>query len=610
VRGIPAGVDEADKLDAEQAKHVLRRAGRMMRPYRAKLYLSIGLIALYTVCILAGPYLVRWAIDSAIMPAAEALRDGRPTPSSSVRILNTAIALYVVVALVNYLGQRAAILTLARVGESFLRDLRLRVFAHLQRLSMPYYDREKAGIIISRMTSDVDAMQELVQMGLLHFVSAVMLLGLALVLLTLVSWQLMLVCAIAIPFVVIASVKFQRDSNRAYLTVRDRIGNTLSSLQEGIAGVRVIQAFGRQQVEAERFASGNRELYDAHMDSVKVQSWYVPVIEFAGHFTTAVAIGVGGWMVTQDTLTLGAVAFFVLTLSNLFEPIQQLSQLFNQLQSSGAALQKLFVLLDTDVDVDEHPGAVDLPENGAIEVRDVSFRYSPDGDDVLGGVDLTIEPGERLALVGPTGAGKSTLAKLIARLYDPVGGTITFGGVDLRDATLQSLRRRVVVVPQEGFLFNGTIRDNVRIVRPDAAHDDVVAALDALGLRERFEAFEQGLDTEVNERGSRLSAGEKQLVSLARAALVDPAVLVLDEATSSLDPGTEQLVERAMERLMEGRTVIVIAHRLSTSERADRVGVVTEGTLREMGTHDELVARGGHYAALYATWVGGLTQYG
>jgi ATP-binding cassette, subfamily B, bacterial len=300
------------------------------------------------------------------------------------------------------------------------------------------------------------------------------------------------------------------------------------------------------------------------------------------------------------------VAFFVLTLSNLFEPIQQLSQLFNQLQSSGAALQKLFELLDTDVEVAERPGAVGLPRDGAIEVSDLVFRYAPAGENVLSGVDLTIAPGERLALVGPTGAGKSTLAKLIARMYDPVEGTVRFGGVDLRDATLRSLRERIVVVPQEGFLFHGTIRDNVRLVRPDAPESEVHRALDALGLRERFEDLEDGLDTEVNERGSRLSAGEKQLVSLARAALVDPAVLVLDEATSSLDPGTEQLVERALEVLMEGRTVIVIAHRLSTSERADRVGVVTEGTLRELGTHDELVAAGGHYAALYATWAGGL----
>jgi ATP-binding cassette, subfamily B, bacterial len=593
VRGVPAGVDEGDKLDVEQAKHVMRRAFAMMRPYRRRLWAAVGLIATYTTCILAGPYLVRYAIDDGIT-------------AGSARVLNTAIVLYVVVAIVHYLAQRSAIVMLARVGESFLRDLRLRVFAHLQRLSMPFYDREKAGVIISRMTSDVDAMQELVQMGLLHFVSAIMLLALALVWLTLVSWQLMLVCAIAIPFVVIASIKFQRDSNRAYLTVRDRIGNTLSRLQEGIAGVRVIQAFGRQQVEADRFASGNRELYDAHMESVKVQAWYIPVIEFAGYFTTAIALGVGGWMVTEDMLTIGAVAFFVLTLSNLFEPIQQLSQLFNQLQSSGAALQKLFELLDTEAEIDERPGAIDLPKHGEIVVDNVSFRYSADGELVLDDVELTIAPGERLALVGPTGAGKSTLAKLIARLYDPVGGSIRLGDVDLRDATLTSLRREIVVVPQEGFLFHGSILDNVRLARPEATETEVLAALDSLGIRQRFEGLAEGLHTEVNERGSRLSAGEKQLVSLARAALVDPSVLVLDEATSSLDPGTESLVEQAMEVLMEGRTVIVIAHRLSTSERADRVGVVTEGTLRELGTHDDLVEAGGHYAALYATWVGGL----
>ncbi|WP_229022821.1 ABC transporter ATP-binding protein [Actinomarinicola tropica] len=592
---MPAGISEDDKLDSEQAKHVLRRAARMMRPHRRQLWLAIGLIALYTLCILAGPYIVSWAIDSGITP-----RDAG--------VLNTAIAAYIVVALVHYVAQRTAITTLARVGETFLKDLRRRVFAHLQRLSMPFYDREKAGVIIARMTSDIDAMQELVQMGLLQFVSATMLLVLALILLFVMSWQLMFVCAIAIPFVVLASIKFQKDSNRAYLTVRDRIGSTLSNLQEGIAGVRVIQAFGRQEVESTRFAGENRGLYDAHMESVKVQSWYVPIIEFAGHFTTAIAIGVGGWMVTEDIVTIGVVAFFVLTLSNLFEPIQQLSQLFNQLQSSGAALQKLFELLDTDVDVAERPGAVDLPSEGEIEVRDVVFRYAPDGEDVLSGVNLTISPGERLALVGPTGAGKSTLAKLVARMYDPVEGTVSFGGVDLRDATLRSLRQRIVVVPQEGFLFHGTIRDNIRLVRPEATDADVVRALDALGLRERFEDLEDGLDTEVAERGSRLSAGEKQLVSLARAALIDPAVLVLDEATSSLDPGTEALVERALEVLMEGRTVIVIAHRLSTSERADRVGVVTEGTLRELGTHDELVAAGGHYAALYATWAGGLAS--
>ncbi len=279
------------------------------------------------------------------------------------------------------------------------------------------------------------------------------------------------------------------------------------------------------------------------------------------------------------------------------------------MQSAGAALNKLFELLDTPVDVPERAGAVDLPERGEIEVDGVGFAYV-DGPPVLSDVDLHIPIGARLALVGPTGAGKSTLAKLIARLYDPTEGAVRYAGIDLRDATQRSLRQRVVVVPQEGFLFNGTILENVRLARAGATDDEVLEALDAIGVRERFALLPEGLDTEVRERGSRLSAGEKQLVSLARAALADPAVLVLDEATSSLDPGTEVVVEEAMTRLMEGRTVIVIAHRLSTAERADVVGVVAEGRLLELGTHDELIAQGDRYAALFATWSGGLASTG
>jgi ATP-binding cassette subfamily B protein len=275
------------------------------------------------------------------------------------------------------------------------------------------------------------------------------------------------------------------------------------------------------------------------------------------------------------------------------------------LQSAGAGLNKLFELLDTEIDVPERHGSVELAAMGEIVVDHVSFGYAG-APPVLHDVSLTIAPGERLALVGPTGAGKSTLAKLVARLYDPTEGSITFAGTDLRDASLASLRRRVVVVPQEGFLFHGTIRDNVRVARAGATDADVDAALDAVGVLERFAALPEGLETAVNERGSRLSAGEKQLVSLARAALVDPALLVLDEATSSLDPGTELLVERAMDQLMQGRTVVVIAHRLSTAERADRVGVVSGGRLVETGTHADLVAREGHYAALFATWSGSL----
>jgi ATP-binding cassette subfamily B protein len=303
--------------------------------------------------------------------------------------------------------------------------------------------------------------------------------------------------------------------------------------------------------------------------------------------------------VAAGTIEVGTVAFFVLALSNLFEPMNQLSQLFNTVQSSGAALKKLFELLDTPVDLAERADAVALPRRGDLVVEGLGFAYG-DGDPVLHGVDLVLPEGEKLALVGPTGAGKSTLAKLMARLYDPTEGRVTFAGIDLRDAQVRSLRTRITVVPQEGYLFAGTIVDNIRIGRPDATDGDVRDALSSLDLLARFEA--------LHERGSRLSAGERQLVSLARAALADPAVLVLDEATSSLDPGTEVLVERALERLMAGRSVIVIAHRLSTAERADRVGVVSGGGLIELGTHRDLVARNGHYAGMYKTWVGGLAS--
>jgi ATP-binding cassette subfamily B protein len=586
---MASGVSDEDKLDRAAARRVLRRTARMLRPQSRRVAGALAMVVLWTGTVLAGPWLVRYGIDHGIN-------------EGDAGALNVAVAGYVVVAVLAYVTNRIQITLISRVGEDFLRRLRIRVFDHLQRLSMPFYDRSKAGVLVSRMTSDVDSLAELIQLGLAMFVSNALLLVVSVIVLSTVSWQLMLVCMLGLPPVILASIKFQRDSNDAYLDVRDRIGSTLSHLQEGIAGVRVVQAFAREDVEVDRFEEGNWELYDSHMRSVAISAWYLPVIELAGWGTTALALGIGGWWVHEGMLTVGTVAFFVLTLSNLFEPVQQLSQLFNMVQSAGAGLSKLYELLDTPVDVPERPGAVDLGGAGDIEVDRVSFAYG-DGPRVLRDVSLRIPTGTRLALVGPTGAGKSTLAKLVARLYDPTSGSVRLGGVDLRDATLASLRGRIVVIPQEGFLFNGTIRDNVRLAREDATDAEVDDALRAVGAYERFVALPEGLDTEVRERGSRLSAGEKQLVSLARAALADPAVLVLDEATSSLDPGTEVLVESAVDRLLEGRTVVVIAHRLSTSERADVVGVVDGGELVELGTHADLVAAGGRYASLYATWV-------
>lgn len=588
---LERGIDPADQLDAAEARRVVRRAFRQLGPYRRDVIIGVVLVVFWTLATIAGPFLLSVGIDDGISQG-----DGR--------VLAFAVAGYILVAAASYGLYRAQIVVVARSGEGFLRDLRNQVFRHLSGLSLSFFDRTKAGVLVSRMTSDVDSLSELVQFGLLQLTMNVLLLVLSVVWLGLVSWQLLLICLVPVPFVVAASVKFQRDSNRAYNEVRDQIGDTLSHLNESIAGVREIQAFGREDLETERFAERSDGLQRAHMRSVFVQAWYLPVIEFAGLGTTALVVGFGGWLTVQGVVTIGTVAFFVLTLNNLFEPIQQLSQLFNTVQSAGAGLKKLFALLDTTTDVPERPGAVDLPAQGEIDVRDVSFGYA-DGAPVLRDVALTIGVGERLALVGPTGAGKSTLAKLIARFYDPTDGTVSFGGVDLRDATTASLRRRMVVVPQEGFLFSGSIRDNVRVGRADATDAEVDEALRTVGAYERFASLPEGLASEVRERGARLSAGERQLVSLARAALADPAVLVLDEATSSLDPGTEVLVEEAVGRLMAGRTVIVIAHRLSTAARADRVGVVDAGQLLELGPHDDLVAAGGAYARLYAAWVGG-----
>ena len=580
-------INDEDKLDAEAAKKVLRRAGRMALPFKKTIAAALAFTSLSTLGVVLGPVILRWGIDSGITPG-----------DSSV--LRNAVIVFLAITAMSYLAARQQFILINRAGEGFLRALRVRVFDHIQKQSLAFFDRNKSGVLVARMTADIESMGELVQWGLLQFVMAILLVFFALILAFVMSWQLALVGLLVMPIIIVASRKFQRDSNAAYLDVREQIGQTLSSLQEGIAGVRVIQAYGREAEQRRRFERSNRDLYDSHLHSVRVSTWYFGLVESAGVFATALIVGVGGWLFTRGDVTIGTIIAVVLLFAQLFEPVQQLSQLYNSVQSSAASLSKLFGILDTVPEIED--GAEELPRNGELVVDRVGFRYPETEAAVLSDVSITVADGERLALVGPTGAGKSTLAKLMARLYDPTEGTIVFGGIDLRDATLASLRHRVVVVPQEGFLFGGTIADNVRIARADASDDDVRSAFAAIGALGRFEEFPEGIHTEVRERGSRLSAGERQLVSLARAALVDPAVLVLDEATSNLDPGTEFIVERALDALMKGRTTIVVAHRLSTIQRADRIGVIDGGRLVELGNHGELVAQGGRYAALAAAW--------
>jgi ATP-binding cassette subfamily B protein len=589
-------LDEEDRIDAAEAGRVMRRTFKMLRPYRKALIATIAVLVAYTLCMEAGPLLLGETINHGI-----AVRHPR------IGVVEIAALLYLVSALGMAVTERAQIIMVNRVGETFLRDLRNRVFRHILSLSMSFFDTEQTGRLVSRMTQDIDALEMLVQQGLLVFVQSILLFAAAVILMIVLSPLLFLVCLALLPWVAQSSRTFRRRSNVAYLTVRDRISQTLSTMQESISGVRVIQAFGREEHMVGTFQGHNRAQLDANVDAVRISARYFPIIEFTTAFATAAIIGVGGLMVHHHMTNVGTIATFILLLSMLINPIQQISQLFNLIQQSGAALSKLYALLDVRADVAERTGAVELPGDGDIRLEGVSFSYRPgETETVLADVDLTVPHGERLALVGPTGAGKSTAAKLMARFYDPTVGRVTYGDVDLRDATLGSLRRQVAVVPQEGFLFHGTIRDNVRIGREGASDAEVREALRMIGALDRFESFPEGLETEVRERGSRLSAGERQLVSLARAALANPAVLVLDEATSNLDPGTESEVENAMHVLMEGRTVIVIAHRLSTAERADRVAVIDEGRLVEYGTHDELMGAGGRYAALYDSWAGGL----
>ena len=583
------GVSDEDRLSRAQAKTIVGRVFKMAAPFRKTMWMAFACVCVTTVCALAGPVLVKHGIDAGIR-------------ANDVGELNLSVALYLLVAFLAYVFGRMQFLYLNRTGESFLRVLRLAVFRQMQRQSMAFYDRNKAGVLIARMTADIESMAELVQWGLLQFIAAGMLLVFAFFVLLTLSWQLTIVALLVMPLLIAASIKFQRDSNKAYLTVRERVGANLSALQEGITTVRVIQAYAQEEETIEKFTKSNRELFQSHERSVRISTWYFALIEFGGVFASALMIGIGGWLVHRGDVTLGTVVAFTLLLSSLFDPVQQLSQLYNTVQSAGAALNKLFQILDAKPEVDEHPAAVALPEAGELRVDGVTFSYAGATNPALNNVSITVGVGEKLALVGPTGAGKSTLAKLMARLYDPQSGVVSYGGVNLTMATMDSLRKRIVVVPQEGFLFNGTIRDNLRIARSDATDEQIDAAVAAIGATEHFATLPDGLDTEVRERGSRLSAGERQLVALARAALVDPRVLVLDEATSNLDPGTEAEVEQALERLMAGRTVIVVAHRLSTVQRADHIAVIDAAGIAEYGTHEQLVALNGRYNALATAW--------
>ncbi len=579
-------------MERASAKAVWQHTRGLLRPVR-KLYLGAGAaVMLSTLITLAGPALVRYAVDAGIRK-----HDTHP--------LNVAGLIFLGLALSKPFVVRAQTLFAARAGERFLDSLRVAAFDKLQALPLGFFERERAGVLVSRLTSDVQALNELVREALVEIFGSALQIVLTIVALVFLSPKLALISLAALPILIASSWSFHHGAGRAYHAIRDRVAETFTVLQEGLAGVRVVQAFRREAKTLDRYRPRSQAQVSAwrRASFVNIRLFaFLPLAQAAGLIVVLLA---AASMYRRGEISIGTITAFVLYLIQLFDPIGRFTEWLGEFRQGLAALAKIVGLLEVPTPIAERPGAVELPREGVLALRDVTFGYQ-EGRPVVRDLTLELRPGEHVALVGATGAGKSTVAKLLTRQYDPQKGRIELGGVDLRNAKLESLHRRIVLLPQEGHLFSGTIADNVRLAHPEATDDEVRSALRRIGALDRFDSLPGGLETDVQTRGVRLSAGERQLVGIARVALADPAVIVLDEATSSLDPATEAAVERALAAVAEGRTVVTIAHRLSTAERAHRVAVMENGRLVEVASHDELVEQGDRYARLWASWQAGL----
>jgi len=590
---VPAKPDDDQVIGKAYDPHITRRLLEYVRPYQKRILIALGWQIVSMTAYIAGPYLIKVALDSGIA-------------AKNFGVLAQVVGLFLLAAGVQWVGTYLRVRIMAVVGQSIIYDMRRQLFEHIQSLSLGFFSRYAVGRLISRVINDVGVLREMITWAVLAvFRDFFDLFGTTLAMF-LLNWQLTLLSFLVLPLMGVATEIFRRRARQSYRTVRSAVGWVNAVLNENIVGVRVVQSFSREDYNYEVFAREvNGNLLKATNRASLLISLFFPVVDFIGSVALGLVIYVGGLAVLGtfgigNSFTAGTLVAFALYIERFFNPIRDLSQRYNTFQATMASSERIFELLDTQVEVRDAPDARELPPiRGEVEFRNVSFHYSDDPTPVLEEINLRAHAGQTIAFVGETGAGKSTLVKLISRFYDPTNGAILVDGIDIRAVTQNSLRRQMGVVLQDPFLFSGTIRDNIGYGALDAADDAIIAAAQAVGAHEFILKLEKGYETLVGEGGAILSGGQKQLISFARALLADPRVLILDEATSSVDTQTERIIQSALERLFKGRTSFVIAHRLSTITRADKIVVIDKGRIIEAGTHAELLEKRGRYFDLY-----------